>query len=113
MSTRNELDMPMTFGKANVVPFVAGTVAYEDGLGFYRELDGGTGEREDGVWFGETGVRVSSQPYWKVFPDVKSELWDLNELRHLIRPYLTAVSYTQRDSVIEQRDTLSVGLFRW
>jgi len=110
MSTRNELDMPMTFGKANVVPFVAGTVAYEDGLGFYRELDGGTAGREDDVWFGETGVRVSSQPYWKVFPDVKSQLWDLNQLRHLIRPYLTAVSYTQSDSVIEQRDTLSVGI---
>jgi len=110
MSTRNELDLPMTLGKANVVPFVAGTVTYEDGLGFFSELDGGTGEREDGVWFGETGVRVSSQPYWKVFPDVKSHLWDLNELRHLIRPYLTAVSYTQSDSVIEQRDTLSVGI---
>ena len=110
MSTRNEIDMPMKIGKANVVPFLAGTVAYEDGLGFYRELDGGTAEREDDVWFGETGVRVSSQPYWKVFPDVKSQLWGLNQLRHLIRPYLTAVAYTQSDSVIEQRDTLSVGI---
>jgi len=110
MSTRNEIDMPMMIGQAKVVPFLAGTVAYEDGLGFYSELDGGRAEREDGVWFGETGVRVSSQPYWKVFPDVKSQLWDLNQLRHLIRPYLTAVSYTQGDSVIEQRDTLSVGI---
>jgi hypothetical protein len=110
MSTRNEVDMPMTIGKAKVIPFLAGTVAYEDGLGFFSELDGGTAEREDDVWFGETGVRVSSQPYWKVFPDVKSQLWDLNQLRHLIRPYLTAVAYTQSDSVIEQRDTLSVGI---
>jgi hypothetical protein len=110
MSTRNEVDMPMMIGQAKVVPFLAGTVAYEDGLGFYRELDGGTAEREDDVWFGETGVRVSSQPYWKVFPDVKSQVWDLNQLRHLIRPYLTAVAYTQSDSVIEQRDTLSVGI---
>jgi hypothetical protein len=110
MSTRNEVDMPMTFGKARVVPFLAGTVAYEDGLGFYRELDGDTAERQDGVWFGETGVRVSSQPYWKVFPDVKSRLWDLDQLRHVVRPYLTAVTYTQSDSVIEQRDTLSVGI---
>jgi len=110
MSTRNEVDMPMTIGKAKVVPFLAGTVAYEDGLGFYSELDGATAESEDGVWFGESGVRVSSQPYWKVFPDVKSQLWDLNQLRHLISPYLTAVAYTQSDSVIEQRDTLSVGI---
>jgi hypothetical protein len=110
MSTRNEIDMPLTIGQAKVVPFLAGTVAYEDGPGFYSELDGGRAEREDSVWFGETGVRVSSQPYWKVFPDVKSQLWDLNQLRHLIRPYLTAVSYTQSDSVIEQRDTLNVGI---
>jgi len=110
MSTRNEVDMPMTIGNARVTPFLAGTVAYEDGLGFHNELDGETVEGEDGVWFGEAGVRVSSQPYWKVFPDVKSRLWDLEQLRHVIRPYLTAVTYTQSDSVIEQRDTLSVGI---
>ena len=110
MTTRNELDMPLVFGGSKVVPFVAGTVAYEDGLGFYSELDGGTGQREDEVWFGEAGVRMSSQPYWKVFPGVESKIWDLNQLRHIIRPYLTAAVYTETDSVIEQRDTLSVGI---
>jgi hypothetical protein len=110
MSERAELDMPMTIGKVRVVPFVAGTVAYEDGLGFYTELDGGTTGREDNVWFGEAGFRASSQPYWKVFPDVKSRLWDLNQLRHVIRPHLTAVGFTESDSVIEQRDTLNVGI---
>jgi hypothetical protein len=109
-TTRNEVDMPMAMGKAKIVPFVAGTVAYEDGLGFYRELDGGTAQRENDVWFGETGIRASLQPYWKVFPDIKSKIWDLNQLRHLIRPHLTAVSYTQNESVIEQRDTLNVGI---
>jgi hypothetical protein len=109
-TTRNEVDMPLAIGKAKIVPFVAGTAAYEDGLGFYRELDGGTATRQDGVWFGETGVRVSTNPYWKVFPGVKSELWDLNQLRHVIRPHLTAVTYTQTESVIEQRDTLNVGI---
>lgn len=109
-TTRNEVDMPLAVGKAKVVPFVAGTVAYEDGMGFYRELDGGTATTQDGVWFGEAGVRVSTNPYWKVFPGVKSELWDLNQLRHVIRPHLTAVTYTQTESVIEQRDTINVGI---
>ncbi|MHC4488211.1 MAG: LPS assembly protein LptD [Planctomycetota bacterium] len=109
-SERAELDMPMTIGKAKVVPFVAGTVAYEDGLGFYRELGGATAGREDNVYLGEAGFRASSQPYWKVFPDVKSRLWDLNQLRHVIRPYLTAVGFTESDSVIEQRDMLNVGI---
>ena len=109
-TTRNEVDMPIAVGKAKIVPFVAGTVAYEDGLGFYRELDGSVAEGQEKVWFGEVGMRASTQPYWKVFPNVRSELWDLNQLRHLIKPYLTAVTYTQEDSVIEQRDTLNVGI---
>jgi len=109
-TTRNEIDMPMTMGKAKIVPFVAGTVAYEDGLGFYRELNGGLAEGQENVWFGETGFRASTQPYWKVYPNVKSELWDLNQMRHIIKPYLTAVAYTENDSVFEQRDTLNVGI---
>ena len=109
-TTRNEVDMPMAVGRAKVVPFVAGTVAYEDGLGYYRELDGSAAPEQKNVWFGETGIRASTQPYWKVFPNVKSKLWDLNQLRHLIKPHLTAVAYTQNDSVIEQRDTLNVGI---
>jgi len=109
-TTRNEVDMPMTLGKAKVVPFVAWTVAYEDGSGFYRELDGGMAEGQENAWFGETGIRASTQPYWKVYPNVKSELWDLNQMRHLITPYLTAVAYTQNESIIEQRDTLNVGI---
>jgi hypothetical protein len=112
LTTRNELDMPLLVGNSKVVPFVAGTAAYEDGLGFTRELDGGIGEREDSVWFGEAGVRMSSQPYWKVFPHIKSRVWDLNQLRHIIRPYLTAAVYTEGESVVEQRDTLSVGIFQ-
>jgi len=109
-TTRNEVDMPLTLGKAKVVPFVAGTLAYEDRFGFVSELDGGTGSRQDDVWYGETGVRVSPQPSWRVFPDAKSRLWDVDQLRHIVGPYLTAVSYTQSESVIEQRDVLNVGI---
>jgi len=110
MSERAEVDMPMTIGKARVVPFVAGTFGYEDGSGFRTDIDGLPESREDNVWFGEGGVRVLPQPYWKVFPNVKSRLWDLNQLRHIISPYVTAVGYIKSDSVIEQRDTLNVGI---
>jgi hypothetical protein len=110
MTTRNEIDMPMSIGRTKVVPFIAGTVAYEDGMGFYRELDGSTAVREDEVWFSEAGVRVSPQPFWKIFPNVESKLWDIRQLRHIISPSFTAVGYTESDSVIEQRDTLSVGI---
>ncbi|MHC4482348.1 MAG: LPS assembly protein LptD [Planctomycetota bacterium] len=109
-SERAELDMPMMVGRMKVVPFVAGTLGYEDGAGFFTNIDGQTESREDGVWMGEAGARVSLQPSWKVYPNVKSRLWDLNQLRHIIRPYLTAVSYTDSDSVIEQRDAITVGI---
>jgi hypothetical protein len=109
-TTRNEVDMPITIGKAKIVPFIAATAAYEDGLGFYRELDGEITEGQENVWFGETGFRASTQPYWKVYPNIKSELWDLNQIRHIIKPHLTAVTYTQNDSEFEQRDTLNVGI---
>jgi hypothetical protein len=108
--TRNEVDMPLTIGKTKVVPFVAGTLGYEDGWGFRTHLDGMRGNRENRVWFGEAGVRISPQSYWKVFPGVKSLKWDLNQLRHIVSPYMTAVGYLESDSVIEQRDMVNIGI---
>ena len=110
MSERAELDMPMMWEGVKVVPFVAGTVAYEDGGGFYTDIDGGAGGREDSIWIGEAGARVFPLPFWKVYPDIKSRLWDLDGLRHIIEPRLTAVGYTESESVAEQRDILNVGI---
>jgi len=109
-STRNEIDMPIAIGGTKLVPFVAGTAAYEDGSGFWTDIDGTAGERKDDVFLGETGIRASPQSYWKVFPDVKSRLWDLNQLRHIISPHLTAVGFAESDPVIEQRDVVNVGI---
>ena len=109
-STRNEIDMPMAIGRTKVVPFVAGTAGYEDGEGFRTDIDGTTEEREDSVFLGEAGVRVTPQPYWQVFPDVKSRLWDLNQLRHIVAPYLTTVGFAESDSTAEQRDAVNVGI---
>jgi len=110
VSERAEIDLPMKLGRTKVVPFVAGTIGYEDLLGFRTNIDGTAGDRKDNIWIGEAGARVFAQPFWKVYPTVKSRLWDLNRLRHIIEPYFTAVSYTQSDAVAEQRDTLSVGI---
>ena len=112
-SHRTEIDMPVRMNAFKVVPFMAGTFGYDDRSGFTRSLVDGTPSGqfgEDNVWIGEAGVRVSPQPYWKVYSDVKSRLWDLNQLRHIVSPYLTAVGYIESDSVVEQRDTLNVGI---
>lgn len=113
VSHRTEVDMPVRRNSFKIVPFIAGTFAYDDRSGFRRSLVDGTytGQSgEDKVMIGEAGVRISQQPYWKVYPNVKSRLWDLNQLRHIVRPYLTAVGYLESDSVVDQRDTVNIGL---
>jgi hypothetical protein len=111
-SHRSELDMPVSAGAVRMVPFVAGNYGYDDRSGFTRSLVDGsdTGSfGEDNVWFTEAGVRVGTQ-YSKVYPGVKSRLWDLNRLRHIIKPHLTAVCYDESDPVVEQRSTINTGL---
>jgi len=102
--------MPLQMGAAKVVPFVAGTIGYEDLLGYRTDIDGTAGRADKDIWIGEAGARASLQPFWKVYPNVKSRLWDLDQLRHVIKPYLTVVGFAESDSVAEQRDTLNVGL---
>ena len=111
--TRNELDMPVQLGNSKVVPFVAGTFGYDDGAGFHTELDeASSDENEDAVWLGEAGVRASTQPFWRLYPDVQSELWDLHGLRHSIRPSITAVGYLADNEVIAQREALDLGIYQ-
>ncbi len=110
MTTRNELDMPLSVGRVKVVPFVAGTLGYEDGAGFYTDIDGSAIDSENRIWIGEAGLRVSAQPYWKVYPNIKSRLWDLNQLRHIIKPQLTAIAYSYSDLVVQQRDVFNLGI---
>ncbi len=113
VSHRTELDMPITAEPFKIVPYVAGTFGYDDRSGYTRTLVDGSNTGsfgEKNIWIGEAGIRVFPRPYWKVYPDVKSRLWDLNQLRHIIRPYLTGVIYEESDDVVEQRDALNAGI---
>jgi hypothetical protein len=113
VSHRTELDMPIRAEPFKIIPYVAGTFGYDDRSGFTRTLVDGSKTGSFGekyIWIGEAGVRVFPRPYWKIYPNVKSRLWDLSQLRHIIRPYLTAVVYGESDDVVEQRDALSAGI---
>jgi len=112
--TRNELDLPLAVGTTKVVPFVAGTYGYDDGPGFHAGLDNEPATPENAVGIGEAGVRMSLQPYWSVYPEVRSRLWDLNQFRHIMAPSLTAVGYAATEVVADQRHTLDLQLAqRW
>jgi hypothetical protein len=110
LATRNEIDAPLWFNNTKIVPYAAGTIGYEDDMGFRTELGGGTEDGEKEVFIGELGVRGSGAPISRVYHNVKSELWDLNKLRHVIQPTFTAAGFGASDSTAEQRDILSLGL---
>jgi hypothetical protein len=112
--TRNEIDMPLAFDQWKVVPFVAGTFGYEDGVDFPATPGGPALESQDAIWIGEGGVRMSTQPFWCVYPQAESRLLDLHQLRHIITPTVEAVAFTQSEEVAKLRDTLDLEIAqRW
>jgi len=113
VSHRSELDMPLQGEGFKMVPFVAGTFGYDDRSGFATTLVDGSNSGtfgEDQIWLGELGVRLFPQAFWKVYPNAKSRLWDLNQLRHVVKPWVTTAAYTETHSAAKQRDMVAVGL---
>jgi hypothetical protein len=109
---RTEIDMPMWANGIKVVPFAAGTVGYDDRSGFNRSMVDGSNSgslNEDTVGIGEFGVRGSTE-FWKIYPGVKSRLWDLTGLRHIVTPGVATSIYGVSDTVIEQHDAVHIEL---
>lgn len=112
-STRNEVDLPFMWNTVKVVPFIAGTYGLEDQEGYFREIDGATTNEDDSVWFSEVGIRLSTM-FWKEDKSVKSRLWDINGIRHIVKPHLEAVMYQQEEATVEMRDVVNFGISqRW
>jgi len=110
---RTELDMPVSKGSLKIVPYGAVTFAYDDRSGFTRTLVDGTNTGrpgDDQVWIAEAGIRIFPNSLWKVYPNINWRIWDVNQLRHIISPRLTAAVYEQDALAVRQRDILSLGL---
>ncbi len=87
--SRQELELPVDFGPLRLTPFasIRGS-AWDD----TPEIGGA--QRA----FGTYGVR-GSMYLWRAFDDVKSELWDIDGVRHVIKPDFVAwASHTNHDS---------------
>ena len=112
--TRNEVDLPILLNTVKVVPYIAGTYAFEDQAGYDTTLDGQTkAQGDDKVGLGELGVRASTM-LWKEDQFFKSRFWDLNGMRHIIKPHFEAAFYEATDNTIDMRDTYNFGLSqRW
>lgn len=113
-TTRHEVDMPMRFGAINIVPFGAGSYSLDDQDGFIKKIDNSlSANPEEKVLLGEAGVRVSTL-FWKEDNSFRSEFWDVDGLRHTIKPHFEAVAYDGDSDVIEMRDFMNFGLSqRW
>lgn len=111
--TRNEVDLPLTLETFKLVPYVAGSYAYEDNYGYQRDLPGNAISGEDQVVLGEAGLRGSTM-FWKEDPFVRSELWDVRGIRHIVTPYFETVAYKANDAGADMRDVTHVGVLqRW
>ncbi|MCC7294167.1 MAG: LPS assembly protein LptD [Phycisphaerales bacterium] len=87
--TRQELERPLDIGPWRIVPFVSGRAgAWDD-----TPEEGG----QDRV-FGAYGLR-GSMYLWRTDDGVRSELWDIDGLRHVIKPdFVVWGSHTNIDS---------------
>jgi len=90
LDSRNEIDWPMHFGPLNVVPWVAGRATYWSDRPEVGDVDYMTDE--DGrfcrLW-GQVGARANMH-VWRVYPNVRSRLWDLRGMKHVITPEVVA-----------------------
>ena len=85
LDSRQEIDFPLAVGPVQFDPFVSGRLTYWD-TSFpvvNNQLGGGTTR----AW-GTVGFR-SSTTFSKVYPNVKSDLLDVDQLRHIIEPQVS------------------------
>ncbi|HAU36223.1 MAG TPA: hypothetical protein DCX07_00715 [Phycisphaerales bacterium] len=75
--TRNEVQVPLHAGPANLVAYATGRATYWD------DTINDDGERCRP--YGQIGLRANTH-LWRVYNDVANRLWDLNRLRHVVTP---------------------------
>ena len=112
-STRHEIDIPMIWGKTKYVPYAAASYVYNDGEGFYTGLDGNLADGDNDGMIGEVGLRASTY-FWKTDQFAKSDFWDINGIRHYVRPHMEVAYFQSSEDGLEMRNLLNVGLSqRW
>jgi hypothetical protein len=78
---RGEVDWPINVGQVHVVPYAAGRADY-----WSQAPAGGTNNNV----YGELGVRATTQ-LWRIYQGVRSRLWDLNMLKHIVAPEIAGM----------------------
>ena len=90
LDTRNEIAWPIHAGPVNIVPYATGRATYWSDSPEVGDVDYGLDE--DGRTcrlYGQVGVRANMH-LWRIYSDVRSRLWDLNGIKHVITPEVVA-----------------------
>ncbi len=84
--SRHEFSLPIQAGDLTLTPFMVGRLtAYDDD---FSELRGPDGDSDEVRLWGAAGVRAATEIV-HVDNSVKSELFDLDRIRHIIQPFAT------------------------
>jgi hypothetical protein len=78
--TRNEVDVPLALGPVNFLPFATQRLTWWGDT---------PRESQEGRYFGNYGIRGSTY-FWKADTDIRNRLLDVNGIRHIIKPDVTA-----------------------
>ncbi|MEM1166845.1 MAG: hypothetical protein AAGI30_11205 [Planctomycetota bacterium] len=110
VDTRHEITAPLRAGPVNIVPFAAGRfTVYDQDIADI----GGSGIEEDNhrAW-GALGFRAATEIV-KVDESIRSELFDLDRIRHIIEPSITvwhaAANLSQRDLPLYDENVESIA----
>jgi len=93
--TRQELNMPLTVGPVDVVPYVVGRFTT-----YSEDFEGFRGEDEQTRLRGTVGVRARTE-FSRTYDNVQSDLLDIHRLRHIVEP---SVNIHHAESNINQED---------
>jgi hypothetical protein len=107
--TRQEIDLPLLIENFKVVPYLAGSYVYDDGMYFANDINNKSVDPENNMLLGEYGLRTSTM-FTKTDPNIKSQKWDINGIRHTIRPHAELTGYQESDDAIEMRDMYNIGI---
>ncbi len=101
LDTRHAIEMPLSAGALNIVPFAVGRLTlYDTDFDDFTTAAGETESNDSLRAWGSVGVRLATT-LQKVDQGVESRFWDLHQIRHLIEPSVTVWT---SDTNVDQED---------
>ncbi len=114
--SRHELSLPLHVGSLNISPTVIGTYVHDESrfeeFAFDDPRYDGPHQQNNFVQ-GAAGLRLSTQ-LWHIDNNIKSRMWDIDRIRHIIIPQVSAFWVNSDLAEAQQHDVFNFALSqRW